>query len=497
MSVSAKKIAAFAVSLLVVAALGAYFFFIPSQEKKYEQEIAAFIEALPGNLAADTIRVNFLGNAAEIRGLRGATQLLGSDMRVDVASLTLAGLNFTLGKRAGADKLADSLSISGCSITKESAMMQEITFKHLELHNIRGDFNAAVADLFGDALLERKMDIAATFSAGPLRLKEYVNTVNTPLGQIMMSLASWEAQEASLSACKNAVWEKMSLAAFGKEIIGLDRMSVAFMKMPNIFAPLLDFVEMRRDFDDASAIILEKMRREPFEMRGVVMEGCRFQFMKPAPITADKISVDLDASADRLAFTKDVQGLILLPAIYGPMSLEAALFSAFYGKPLDMDLRMDVLLTQKPGAPVEILFRDLFIRDKNLASVRLRGIFTHKGDARHVYDVFGDRGDILLKNATVTLEDKAIVSTFLEAEFGGGSRASAGESRERAARSILALCSAAGEGYAALGEGLASLIRAPGRLTIVSAPEVPVNVTNPGRDILKALRLTLEYSPAN
>jgi len=510
MSTSSKKILLAVVALLIAGALGCYFFFIPGQEKKYEQNIAAFIKELPGDLAADAIKVNFLGNSAEIRGLRGTTQYLGNDISVDLASLTLTGLNFNLGKETGVNKLADSLIIADASVKQSTTVpglpqpiTQDFTFKNFELHNVRGDFNA-VADLLGDASLERKMDIAATFSAGPVRLKDYVQTTNTALGAIIMRLASLEAQESSLLTAKNTVWEKMSLTAFNAEVMGIDRMTQASMKMPNILAPLIEFMDMRREFDSMSAIFLEKIRQEPIEMRGLVIEGFRFQFMTPEPITIGRLSMDLEASADRLAFKKDIQGLILPPSIYGPMSLEAALFSDFYAKSLDIDLNMDVVLTHKSGAPVEIMINNAFIRDKNLASAQLRANILHTGDMQHVYGVFDSDGDIVLKSAELVLEDKNLVGAFLEAEFktpqdreNGEDQVSVADLREQVAQSIAILYAGEGEDQTALREGLIKLIKAPGRLTITSAPEAPVNLATPEDDILNALRLKVEYTPAN
>jgi hypothetical protein len=307
-----------------------------------------------------------------------------------------------------------------------------------------------------------------------------------------MRLASWEAQEASLLTVKNAVWEKMSLTAFNAEVMGVDRMAQASMKIPNILAPLIEFMDMRREFDSMNAAVLEKIRQEPIEMRGLVIEGFRFQFMTPEPITINRLSMDLEASVDRLVFKKDMQGLNLPPSIYGPMSLEAALFSDFYAKPLDIDLSMDVVLTQKSGTPVEIMINNLFIRDKNLASAQLRANIMRTGDMQHVYGVFDSDGDIVLKSAELVLEDKNLVGTFLEAEFGDGAQVSVADLREKMAQSIITLYAGEGGDHTALSEGLVKLIKAPGRLTITSAPEAPVNIANPEDDLLKALRLKVE-----
>jgi len=507
MSVSVKKVLIAVVALLATVAVGCYFFFIPGQEKKFEQGIAAFIGTLPGDLAADGIKVNFLGKSAEIRGLRGTTHYFGSDTKVDVASLTLTGLNFNPGK--GVVKLADSIVVSGLSLTdvakpvQPQDVAQDIALKKLESRNVRGDFNAAVTELPGDAPLARKMDILATFSSGPARMQDYVVTSHTVLGPITISMASWEAQESTLLTSKNAVSKNLRLTAFGTDVFSLDRMSSASLKVPNILAPLVEFMETE-DLDALNAQILEKLRQEPLEWRGVVLEGFHFQFMLPEPITVSKLSMDLEASADRLASKKDIQGLILPPSVYGSMSLEAALFSDFYGKALDIDLSKDVVLTQKSGTPVEIMINNLFIRDKNLASAQLKANLMHTGDIQHVYGVFDSAGDIVLKNAELVLEDKNLVATFLEAELkapldreGDGDHVSVADLREQVAQSIAALFAGEGEDYTALGEGLVKLIMAPGRLTITAAPETPVSLVNLADDIVKALRLKVEYTPAN
>jgi len=486
MNASTKKILLAAVVLLTALALGGYFVFIPKQEKKYEQAIAAFIAALPGNLTADTITVNALGKSAEIHGLHGTTSYFGSDVNVGMASLTLTGLNFTPGK--GVTKLADSLIISGISIQDET---QDIALKSLELHTIRGDFNAAAA-LLGDAPLTRKMDVAATFSAGSTRMQDYVVTMHTLLGPIIMSMASSETQEASLLTAKNAVSKNLRLFALNADIVSLDHVSAASVNVPNIISPLLEFMETE-DLDALNAQVLEKFRQESLEMRGIVLEGFRLQHIMPESITINKLSLDLEASADKLVFKKETQGLALPPTIYGHMSLETAQFSKFYAKPLDLDLRKDVVLTYTSGAPIAITINDLSIRDKNLASAQLKAELLYTGDAEHVYAVFDSAPDNLsLKNATLTLTDKTLVATFLEAEFGD----EAADMREKLGQVIVALSAVMGDGFVLMAEGLAKLLRTPGTLAISSAPELPINLDNPLDVIVKALRLTVEYTPS-
>jgi len=496
MNALSKKILLAVVPLVIITAAGGYFVFIPQQEKKHEQRIAALIASLPGNLGADSITVHALGKSAEIRGLRGATRYFGSDVNLDVALLTLSGLNFTPGK--GVDKLADSLIISGLAITETAnppqpqAMTQDIALKNLELHDLRGDFNA-VAELFGEASLARKMDILATFSIGSSRMRDYTVTMHTVLGPIVMSLDSSETQEASLLTAKNSVSKNLRLTSLDTEIIGLDRLSAASMKVPNILAPMFELMETE-DFDAAGELILEKFRKEALEVRGLALEGLRFQLMMPEPVSVSTLKLDLMASADRLAVKKEVQGLSLPPAIYGPMSLEAAQFSEFYEKPLDLDLRKDIVLTHTSGAPISISINDLFIRDKNLASAQFKGELLYRDDeAKHMFAVFdSDPDDLLLKNAVLTLTDKALVATFLEAEFGD----KAADMREMMAQGLVAMSALGGESFILIAEGLAKLIRAPGTLTITGAPELPVSLADPLDVMMKALRLTVEYTPA-
>ena len=496
MNASVKKILLAIVALLAALALGGYFFFIPGQEKKYEREIAAFIDSLPGKLAADAIKVNFLGNSAEIRGLRGTTRYPGSEVTVNVGSLTLKGFNFRLGT-AGVSKLADSLIITDCSITQ--GVTQDIALGRLELHNMRGDLNAA-AELFGDTPLERKMEIATSFSAGPVRLRDCAITTHTVLGPVIMRLDSSETQEASLLTSKNSVSEKLTLTAFNTEVMSLDRIHLASVTIPNIIAPVLDLVDMRRDLDDISMVILERIRQKPFAMRGLIMEGFRFQFMMPEPISFGRFSMDLDASADSLAVKKDMQGLILPPSIYGPISMEAAQFSAFYAKPLNLDLRSDFTLTQTGDASAEFTVRDVLIRDKNLASAQASANFILNAEARHVYEFLDNEPDVFLKQITLTLEDKALVSTFLESElatFTGARQISADELREQIAQSIIMLSAIGGESYMLIAEGLASLIQAPGKLTIAGAAGTPVDIfASSLSDTLMELELAVEFTPS-
>ena len=511
MSASAKKITAVVVALLAAVALGGYFVFIPQQEKKYEQEIAAFIEALPGDLAADAIKVNFLKNSAEIHGLRGATKyIMDSDLQVDIASMTLTGLNFSLGKKPGIEALADSFICSDASANVTTkveglaqSMTQNLVFKNFELHNLKGDASA-VNDLLGDAPLARKLDIAATFSAGPVRIDGYVNTTNTDFGPIVISLDSGGAEESSLLTAKNVTWEKMRFSAMNTEFIVIDRMALASMKMPNFLAPMLEASE-NKDPDAMGQAILSKISDSPIEMRGLVMEGFRLQFMTPEAVTIKKLEMDLEASASRLTVKKNVEGFVLPPSMYGHMSVEAAQFSAYYQKPLDIDMRIDLEMTQKNGTPTEVFVNDLFVQDKNLASAQIKAEALDGSPMSSVYGVFTGNDALSMKKGELVLEDKAFLETYFQAEIAahageqpqGGARSSVADVREKAAQRILGSSSAGNATLAALAEGVAKFLKTPGKLSIACNPATPLVFDTLTPATLDSLGATVEFTPAN
>lgn len=514
MSASAKKILAAVAGLLGIAALVAYFVFIPQQEKKYEGAIAAFIDALPGDLTAESIRVDFLRNAAEIRGLRGNTAYIAdSEMHVDIASVRLSGLNFGLEHKAGVNALADSLSAANGSIQTtmkmeglDSPITQNIKFNSFEIQAIKGDFSAARREILSEETsLERKLDIAASFSAGPVRIRDYTTSTDmgAGLGSIETSMDSFEAKQYSLLSTQKAVLENMRISAMNMEFLALARLSLASFSMPNILLPLAENME-NENVEVLGKAILGKIAQSPIVLRGLVLEGLRFQPMLPEAVNMKRWSMDVEASDKKLAVRQKVEGFVLPPSLYGPLSPETAQFSAFYKKALDIDLRLDAELTQKSGGGAEVALKDLFIQDKNLASAQIRADLLDATPMDSVYGLF-DSGALALKKGELVLEDKALLENLLQAEItarGKGQRPEEQSSeliamlREKSAQSLLEEAATESDAAKALAEGLARLIKEPGRLRIACNPAAPFALSLLDPSALEGLGATVEFSPA-
>jgi len=510
MALSGKKILGFGSILLVIAVLLAgYFIYLPKQQKLLEDDIALFIDSLPGDLAADSIKVNVLGNSAEIHGLRGTTKyMFDSEMVVDVGSITLKGVNLNLGKEKGVSKVADALSLADAAMKVTykveglpQPMTQDITLKSVTMENIHGDCSN-FGELFGDAPLQRKLDIGASFSAGPVKMKNYVVSSLTAMGPVTISIESCEVKESSLLAVKDAVWENIRGTAMNTEIVGLDRMTLESMHLPDFFASFVEAME-KQDFDAMGAAILEKIEQDPLILKGLVLEGYRVQLMAMEPVAIKKLALDLEASAKKFVFQNTLEQFTVPQSIYGISSIEAAQFSAFYNKPLVFDLRLNAELTQNDGAPAEIRIKDFALQEQNLASLQASGDVINSDAIKHVFALFDSDGPAALKNAKMVLEDKALVETLFQSELKAQAGAtdanplpSTDAMREQAAQNLLAAAGPANPEQAALLEGLVKLLRAPGKLVITMSPETPVELSARGGLKEGAWGTTVEYTPA-
>ena len=510
MTSSGKKILCYGSILLVIAVLLAgYFIYLPKQQKQLEDNIASFIDSLPGDLAADSIKVNILKNSAEIHGLRGTTKyMFDGEMVVNVGSITLKGLNLDLGKEKGVSNVADALFLADAAMKVTykieglpQPMTQDITLKSVSMENIRGDCSA-FGELFGDAPLQRKLDIWATFSAGPVQLKNYVVSSLTGMGPVTISIESCAVKESGMLAAKDAVWENISGTAMNTEFVKLDRMTLESIQLPDFFASFFEAMESQ-DAAAMGAAILEKIDKDPLIMKGLVLEGYRVQLMAMEPVVIKKLTMDLEASTKKFVFKNTVEQFTVPQSIYGISSIEAAQFSAFYNKPLVFDLRLDAELTQNDGVPAEIRIKDFALQDQNLASLQASGDVINSGEIKHVFALFDSDGPAALKNAKITLEDKALVETLFQSELkalAGMADASQIPStdamREQAVQQLLASMEAANPEQAMVLEGLVKLLRAPGKLVITVNPETPVELSARGGLKEGALGATVEYTPA-
>lgn len=500
MSATSKKVVFTVVAVLIALAVGGYFIFIPQQEKKIEQRIHEFIASLPGEIQADAVKVHFLRNSAEITGLRGTTSYFQQgELKLDISSLSLSGLNFSLGEKPGKGKVADTIHADKSSFIINlppqgfsQPMKQEVSFSSMDLKGVSGDCSG-FPELFGGASLKRQIEVASSFEVKSFALKDYVTSSDVGIGPMIVSIAFYQTEDVTLLSSRNTLVENMSFTALNTEILAINKMTLGLIKMPDFLAPLITALE-NEDLDAMGDAVLAGINKSPIEMRGWVFEGMRLNVMMPEAVTVDRVEMDLEAGGDRLLLKKSVNGLVLPPFVYSSISLEAAQFASFYDQPLRLDMRMDVELKKAGEGLAELRLKDLFIEDVNLGSARVRADL--QGQTDQVYSLMDDK-NIALKWGELLLEDKGLVGKVLEAEIAAqGTGGSVAEARNQAAQVILQTAHE-GEAGTALATAVAELVKNPGRLLITFAPASPVRLIDSNPQALEALGVSAQFTPAS
>lgn len=100
-----KRIIIVALCLLLVCAGGAYYV-----QNSRVHKVQQFIEDIPGTLKADSITVSLIGKKVDIKGLKGSFQPFPNSVyELNIASITLEGLNTKANETPGVVKLVDRL----------------------------------------------------------------------------------------------------------------------------------------------------------------------------------------------------------------------------------------------------------------------------------------------------------------------------------------------------------------------------------------------------
>jgi len=475
--------------LVLVAALAGYFILVPHLEKQYADQVAVAIDALPGELTADSIKAELLGGKVTILGLNGPTTYIdGSEVHVDVERITLSGLNYSALKEPGVARVADGIEAVDGTIQvqtgvegMEQALSQNITFEKIALNDLTGDVLALSELMRSDASRTQIIDCLAGFSIGHAQASGYSNEADSIVGPMTMSMESFNARNMSLLSTGESAWTDIRITVVGTEFLSIGRMGLANCSVPNFFAPLFEAQENGTE-EDLGEEIIALMEKTPFVFNGLTLEDISFKFMRPEALTVSKIFTDVYVAADRFSVKKRVEKLSVPVDLYRNLSLEAAQFAEYYAKPLLLDGSLVLDVTQKDGKG-DILLKECTVSDPALAFLSLTLDMPYESES--VDRLFAEGADVLLRKGAIVLEDKGFLANLFAGEFEAikafgleeEGLNSAEVMRAYAVQLLRSEAEKVDNDFRKSGlEGLAQLVEAPGRLSISVSPDQPVRM---------------------
>lgn len=524
MSKSMKTVLGVVVVLAVAAALAGYFVVIPNFEKKQADAVAAFFSELPGDVKADSINVSFFGKTVEINGLKGDTIYVieGSDMHVDVESIRLTGVNLSAGNASGVVDLVDQIAVANAKfriVTSLAAMgadqevlravpgadkpiVQNLSLKEFEMKGLRGDYTALDSAMKAKASKKDIFTLLAGFSAASMKGGDYRNEMETMLGPVAATLASFEGKDMGMLRSGPVSFDKLSLTIMGTDAMRTERMAMESWSMPNIYGPLFDAQESGKLEEFAANTFWDIMTEQGMTMKGLSMEQVHFQFMMPEPVTIKKVVADVELAKGNLTMSQDFDSLVIPAFLYRNLSLEAAQFADYYGEALDITAGLDMVAAWKPGR-ADFNVKRLTLEDKKLAFGSLVAECYVEGEGEGFTEMMeNDSAKPFLTKAEILMEDRALLTNVFGGEFAaieafglnGEGMDSPEALREQAAQLLEeeAVATAPTPDLKLIMEGIVKLMRTPGKLTVALQPEKPVSLL---LDDGASLGATVKYTP--
>lgn len=521
MSGSKKTIGIIAV-LVTIVAVGAYFVGRPMMEDKQREEILAFLEK--NELVAESVVSDSFGTGTTITKLSGSFDYLGMGTGTfTVDKLTVGGINLGARLTKGVSALVDDCKAEGVTVTitmplpgDEGAgeMRQVVTADEAVLRNVRGDLNALESidtkGLSVEAFPEELAEVIAGFSVGEVNLKNYRSKVDSlegvfgAMGGVETVIGNYLLKDSSLVGCGTMLLEDVSINAMGSSVFKLERLGAAGMRVPNMLTLIgkLQKVEQTAYGDEEAArAALEQMfadfEKTPLEVKGLYAEKGQFKFMLPEALTFDKIGLSCFVDPNKAAITVDVDHLVVPKALYALGSPSGQVLAQVYGKPLDLTYASDLELSRQGGNGT-IQYRNIALSEANLFSISGSAELPFTSKHERLVDLMEEGGDVFLKTAAVTLEDKGAVTLAFRVQevlMGLESEQASGELLRQAAIANVRQLGATlpTPGAQKLADGMISLLQAPGTLAVKVTPEEPVALES--ADFMKMMP-EVTYTPA-
>jgi hypothetical protein len=495
-----KKIwAALLGALLVAAGL----FFGPGlMEKNTASRVSEFLQSLPGDVRAKSVKADFWNAEVILQGITGTGKRLdGGNFTFEIGeilagdiksgSLTASGPVPLLGRFLAKDV---NIRVDVVLPASTQPVTQAIHIADLSLQDISGDLKRLMQS--GNAGQAEFLDALATCRVGNVAVNGYV--VDSGLG----SLGTVRIVQDSLTVRDMTMQGTgpMELRGFKCSILGMDIVSMAGMRTASVSGPNMyryaTLIQEAQDESTAISLLTQALKTTPIVIRRMECEDISLPLNFPADkrlrIAGTSTDVTLDARGFKVSAA--VSGLSIPPDLLSLLVPLASEFATAYGKNLQIEAVADVdgTLEEKAGT---LSVNTLSLTDPALVSLAASGAFAFtvkEGREGGLEGLLLSGAEMFLKNCRLMIEDINLIGTVLA---GSGDKDAA-----RSATAALLQSQAEAENselWIKTLRGLALLVAAPGKLTVDVNPALPLPLSSdfPGEEAMRSLDAgtTVEY----
>lgn len=517
------KFIVLAVTILVVA--GAYFS-ISRWENDKAAKVMAYLKD-QGEVESATIKVGFFDKSVVITGFKGnCPYVAGATATVSVGSISLAGVNFDAMDAPGVFPLADSLAITDFAMSiayparnDTPAIKQDVTIASAVLTKVRGDarlleeMGRKTQDLNDPAVLSRYFAATASLRSETASMSKYVVSMEMGLpSPLIARLESFQGRDFGLLACGPSTWTKVSLNFLGQDMFTAATMSLERMSLPDIFTPIYASKALGDPVKEGEAVLqgfADVLAKEPFVMRGVIMNDVAVNLPLSEPITLKSARLDLELGGGKCVFKQNIEDLALPLSVYRNFGEDGGRLAMVYGQPLHLHAGADTLIEWKDGG---LVFEG---KNHTLSEPALGGItmdyslILRAPGADGLLDLLQSLSpEFLLKSGRVVFEDKNVLALAFKYLYEEGKRGAIIVPDEQSPEALRAEAARqcrneAGEAInpdkKAILQGVAQLLERSGVLTIELNPDEPMPL-----DIFEAIdadlpggyKVRASYAPA-
>lgn len=501
-----KKTFALIVPPLVGLVALVFFVLLPWLEKEQTARVSAALALLPGEMRIQSARMDFFGSGLVLKGLNGVSRYAdGSDVAFAVDALHITGLAADAFARDGVIPLAEEISLSGLTLAARISVQgfhqplkQVLRIEDATLTGIRGDLALLRASAADGAKKSDIVRAVASVSVAALEAEGYSSLMETPRGQVSAEAESFSVSQMRLFGIGRGAWRDLRVRALESDILTLETLGVTELSLPDFYTPILEAEET--DDNGEPGRMLEYLRRalekNPFLCRNMELRRLNFHPLTGEALSAERLFFDMQASASRLTLRNQIEGLVIPAAVYRMFGLDSAYFAAAYEKALEVDALTELELRQDDGTG-ELMFRRVLLAEKNLGGASFEGELYFESES--LESLLRDGADLLLHHLVASVRDKDFLEYYFTGEvaamraFNPTAELSVPELRLHAANLLRREARNVGDDYAAVLEGLAKLMLAPGSLRVALNPERPLYLEDVSEE---SLNVEVEYIPA-
>ena len=487
-------------AVAVLVAAGAYFG-ISSWENDKAAKIEAYLNSQM-DVTSATIKVGFFDKSVVITGFKGSgPYVAGATAAVSIGSLSLAGVNFDAMDVAGVAPLADSaviadfmMSIDYPARSGTPAIKQDVTISSASLTKVRGDarlmeeMGRKTQNLNDPAVLSRYFAAAAGLHSETAVITGYGVRMDMGLpSPLVAKLESFQGKDFGLLACGPSTWTRISLNFLGQDMFTAASMSLERMSLPDIFTPIYASRALGDPVKEGEAVLqgfTDALAKEPFVMRGLVMNDVAVNLPFSEPITLKSARLDLELGGGKCIFKQNIEDLALPLSVYRNLGDDGGRLAAVYGQPLHLYANADTLTEWKDGG-LAFEGKNLSLTEPGLGGIKTdHSLILRAPGADSPRELLQSSSpEFLLKSGRVVFEDKSILALAFKYLYEEGKRGavivpdaqSPEDLRAEAARQCRNEADeAANPDKKAILQGVVQLLERSGVLTIDLNPDAPM-----------------------